>query len=86
LTSGRAAIWLEHQALRIEGGREAMDILALNIEGFAAEGGLDSHLHIEYLPGHDYLARRSKPLVVTLHFGVRQLVEPAARSGFEFDD
>jgi hypothetical protein len=52
--------------LDIRGGSAQLDLLAANIEGFAAEGDVTSHLHIDYLPEHDYLDESAEPLVIAL--------------------
>lgn len=51
------------QLLVISGDDDARAVLAANLRGMAAEqdGG---HLHIDYHPGHFYLAEGSVPLVV----------------------
>ncbi|MGW1273031.1 Imm32 family immunity protein [Streptomyces sp. NPDC002491] len=62
----RAAVSIVTQAqvLRIEGGREALDLLADSIEGFAADAGANDHCHIDS-PTYDYVAPESDPLVIT---------------------
>lgn len=51
------------QVLVIEGDPGARAVLAANLQGMATaeEGG---HLHIDYYPGHPYLAEGSVPIVV----------------------
>ncbi|MFF0387856.1 hypothetical protein ACFYS8_04080 [Kitasatospora sp. NPDC004615] len=57
------SIVTDGQILRIEGGREALDLLTDNIEGFAAEADASHHWHAE--PSTcDYIAPKSDPLVV----------------------
>ncbi|MEV7590517.1 hypothetical protein AB0O42_09605 [Streptomyces sp. NPDC089922] len=58
-----ASIIVEEQILRIWGGREALDLLARNIAGFASEADANHHLHLDY-PACDYIAEESVPLVV----------------------
>ncbi|MEV7174173.1 hypothetical protein AB0O18_31315 [Streptomyces sp. NPDC093224] len=58
-----ASIVVEEQTLRICGGREALDLLARNIAGFASEADANHHLHLDY-PACDYIAEESVPLVV----------------------
>lgn len=52
-------------ALVIEGGPDALAVLAGNIEDFATEADSCHHLHVEYFPGHHYLAEGPAPVVVT---------------------
>ncbi|CAL9376364.1 hypothetical protein SUDANB121_00973 [Nocardiopsis dassonvillei] len=64
-TSGKARVSVDGGVLVVEGGPESLAVLAENVEGFAAEEGDPCHhLHIDYLPGHFYLAEGSAPLVV----------------------
>jgi hypothetical protein len=67
-TSGAVLISIssDHEILEIQGGAEALEMLASTVEEFAAEGDCTSHLHIEYLPGHEFLSHNSEPLVVAL--------------------
>jgi hypothetical protein len=67
-TSGKVAILLpsDGETLEIQGGLEELELLASNIEDFAADGDRSAHLHVEYFPGHDYLSERSEPLVIAL--------------------
>jgi hypothetical protein len=67
-TAGAASISVssDHEILEIQGGAEALEMLASTVEDFAAEGDCTAHLHIEYLPGHEFLASNSEPLVVAL--------------------
>ncbi|WP_244257027.1 Imm32 family immunity protein [Kitasatospora cineracea] len=60
----------EHQVLVTSGDTAARVVLADNLRGMAsAEDG--GHLHIDYFPGHFYLAEGSLPLVVnSLHGGM----------------
>ncbi|MGC0312026.1 Imm32 family immunity protein [Kitasatospora acidiphila] len=58
-----ASIVTEDQILRIRGGRQALDLLAENIEGFAAEAGASDHCHVDS-PTYDYIAPESDPLVI----------------------
>ncbi len=53
-------------SLDVQGGEEALALLADNIEGFASEADGDDHLHVDYYPDHDYLAEGSGSLVVAL--------------------
>ncbi|MFG2577272.1 hypothetical protein [Streptomyces sp. NPDC048481] len=57
------SIVTEAQVLRIKGGREALDLLADNLEGFASEAGASDHCHVDY-PTYDYVAPESDPLVI----------------------
>jgi hypothetical protein len=59
-----ASIVTEDQVLRIRGGREALDLLAGNVEGFASEADASDHCHLES-PACDYIAPGSDPLVIT---------------------
>jgi hypothetical protein len=58
-----ASIVTEDQVLRIRGGREALDLLAGNIEGFASEADASDHCHLES-PACDYIAPDSDSLVI----------------------
>ncbi|MFD0268543.1 hypothetical protein ACFVGY_18515 [Streptomyces sp. NPDC127106] len=58
-----ASIVTEDQVLRIQGGREALDLLAGNIEGFASEADASDHRHVDS-PTYDYIAPESDPLVI----------------------
>lgn len=56
----------DHEILEIQGGVEEVEMMAATVEEFAAEGDCTSHLHVEYLPGHEFLSHNSEPLVVAL--------------------
>ncbi|WP_374773940.1 hypothetical protein OG756_13885 [Streptomyces sp. NBC_01310] len=56
----------DSECLELRGGRESLDLLATNLQTFAAEAGLDSHLHIEYLPEIGYMSEESDPLIIAL--------------------
>ncbi|MET9899081.1 hypothetical protein [Streptomyces sp. NPDC006446] len=58
----------ERQILVISGDFADRAVLAENLRGLASaeEGG---HLHIDYFPGHPYLAEGSLPLVVNSAHG-----------------
>ncbi|MDQ0959135.1 hypothetical protein QFZ66_003013 [Streptomyces sp. B4I13] len=58
-----ASIVAEGQILRIQGGREALDLLADNLEGFASEADASHHCHVDS-PTYDYIAPESDPLVI----------------------
>ncbi|MFJ8627473.1 hypothetical protein ACIRD3_32175 [Kitasatospora sp. NPDC093550] len=58
-----ASIATEDQILRIQGGREALDLLADNIEDFASEADASDHCHVDS-PTYDYIAPESDPLVI----------------------
>ncbi|WP_354644387.1 Imm32 family immunity protein [Kitasatospora camelliae] len=60
---GAAAIVAEGTVLRISGGRDALDLLAADIEDFAEESELSHHLHVDF-PTCDFIASGSDPLVV----------------------
>ncbi|MGA5816510.1 Imm32 family immunity protein [Kitasatospora sp. NPDC094028] len=60
---GGVAIVAEGEVLRIAGGREALDLLAENIEGFADEAEASDHCHVEFQT-YDYIAEESDPLVI----------------------
>ena len=63
--AGRVRVSVDGGVLVVEGGPEAIAVLAENVEGFAAEADDPRHhLHIEYFPGHFYLAEGSAPLVL----------------------
>jgi hypothetical protein len=64
-TDGPVVIERREAVLHIRGGAAQLDVLAANIQDFAAEeGDAGSHLHIEYFPGHGYLDETSEALVV----------------------
>ena len=52
--------------LDIRGGAPQLNLLAANMKGFADEGDVTCHLHIDYFPEHDYLDESSEPLVLAL--------------------
>ncbi|MFE3551905.1 hypothetical protein ACFXN2_24950 [Streptomyces kronopolitis] len=54
------------ESLDVEGKLESLSILAENIEGFALEALQGHHLHVDYFPGHDYVAKGSASLVVAI--------------------
>jgi hypothetical protein len=56
----------DSESLDVRGGPEALALLADNIEGFASEGDVDDHLHVDHYPDHDYLAEGSGSVVVTI--------------------
>ncbi|MFJ1754719.1 hypothetical protein [Kitasatospora sp. NPDC088134] len=58
------SIVAEDRILWIRGGREALYILAENIEDFAAEADASHHCHVDF-PTYDYIAPESNPLVIT---------------------
>ncbi|MFE2540592.1 Imm32 family immunity protein [Actinacidiphila glaucinigra] len=58
-----ASIVTEGQILRIQGGREALDLLAGKIEDFASEADATDHCHVDS-PTYDYIASESDPLVI----------------------
>ncbi|MER7757359.1 hypothetical protein [Kitasatospora sp. NPDC097643] len=58
-----ASIVTEGQVLRIQGGREALDLLADNIAGFASEADASDHCHVDS-PTCEYIAPESDPLVI----------------------
>ncbi|MEU1473498.1 hypothetical protein ABZ434_35465 [Streptomyces sp. NPDC005761] len=60
---GTASIVAEDQILRIQGGREALDILADNLEDFSSEADASDHCHVDS-PTYDYIAPESDPLVI----------------------
>lgn len=63
--AGRVRVSVDDTILLIEGGPGSIAVLAENVEGFAAEADDPRHhLHIDYFPGHFYLAEGSAPLVV----------------------
>ncbi|MEV7217567.1 hypothetical protein AB0O31_31295 [Kitasatospora cineracea] len=57
------SIVTEGQILRIQGGREALDLLADNVESFASEADASNHCHVDF-PTYDYVAPESDPLVI----------------------
>ncbi|MFJ4190528.1 hypothetical protein [Kitasatospora sp. NPDC089509] len=57
------SIVMEARTLWIRGGREALDLLADNIEGFASEADTSHHCHVDF-PTYDYISPESDPLVI----------------------
>lgn len=57
------SIVTEAQVLRIKGSRETLDLFADNLTGFATEGGVSDHRHVDS-PTYDYVAPESDPLVI----------------------
>ncbi|MCT9005385.1 Imm32 family immunity protein [Streptomyces rhizosphaerihabitans] len=62
----------DNETLDIQGGPEALALLADNIEGFASEADQGDHLHVDYFPEHDYLAEGSGSMVVVIDGGAVQ--------------
>ncbi|GAB1817976.1 Imm32 family immunity protein [Herbidospora sp. RD11066] len=62
-------LWARGSSLRICGGRGALDLLSENIEEFATGADHSDHLHLDYFPGHAYLAPDSDPLVIAIRSG-----------------
>jgi hypothetical protein len=60
---GTASIVTEDRILRIQGGREALDLLADTIEDFASEADASDHCHVDS-PTYDYIAPESDSLVI----------------------
>ncbi|WP_369383091.1 hypothetical protein [Streptomyces sp. cg36] len=58
-----ASIVTEGSTLMIEGGREALNLLADRIEGFASEADANHHGHVDF-PTYDYIAPESDALVI----------------------
>ena len=58
-----ASIVTEDEILRIQGGREALNLLAANIETFASEANASDHCHVDS-PTYDFIAPESDPLVI----------------------
>ncbi|MFD3537858.1 hypothetical protein [Streptomyces sp. NPDC058664] len=57
------SIVTEAQILRIQGAREALDLLVDNIKGFASEADARDHCHVDSST-YDYIAPESDPLVI----------------------
>jgi hypothetical protein len=58
-------IGIEDDTVCVVGGQTGLATLAENIRIFADDAGSpDEHLHIDYYPGHFFLAEESVPLVV----------------------
>ncbi|GAB3171552.1 hypothetical protein GCM10027259_06890 [Micromonospora palomenae] len=53
-------------ALRIQGGADELDVFASSVEEFGNEGDPSAHIHVEHVPGHEYLAPSTEPLVIAL--------------------
>ncbi|WP_326565358.1 hypothetical protein VSH64_26285 [Amycolatopsis rhabdoformis] len=64
VTSGKITMSTTGETLKIQGAQEFFAVLADHIESFGAEADLDSHIHIDYFPGHDYLTEGSESLVL----------------------
>lgn len=64
----RIRVDLEHCGLLIEGDRQGLAVLADEVRAIAEmdDGG---HQHIEYFPGHYYLAAGSLAMVVNSPYG-----------------
>jgi len=64
---GNVHILRDDDRVHIAGSVEKMGILAKNIASLASQESNHSseHSHIEYYPGHFYLAEESEPLVLT---------------------
>ncbi|MFD8570096.1 hypothetical protein [Streptomyces sp. NPDC057694] len=58
-----ASVVAEDQILRIHGRREALDLLADNIERFASEADAGDHCHVDSST-YDHIAPRSDSLVI----------------------
>jgi hypothetical protein len=59
---GLLCLLYEPRFLRIVGGAESLHLFAENIKSLISEGWAD--LHVEYFPGHFFLAPASEPLVI----------------------
>ncbi|MFI7203384.1 MULTISPECIES: Imm32 family immunity protein [Micromonospora] len=57
----------DRDALRIEGGAEELEVFASVLEEFGDEGDITAHIHVEHVPGHEYLSPRTEPLVIALN-------------------
>ena len=58
-------IGIQDDTVRVVGDQTGLATLAENIRIFAGDAGSpDDHLHIDYYPGHFFLAEESVPLVV----------------------
>ncbi|GGV19883.1 hypothetical protein GCM10010495_38690 [Kitasatospora herbaricolor] len=58
-----ASITADGHTLRIHGGRAALDLLADNVEGFAAEADATDHCHVDF-PTYSFISAESHPLVI----------------------
>jgi hypothetical protein len=65
-TAGKVVVSADPVSLRVAGDAEALESLASVLTALADEGDLAGHLHLEYLPGHEFVSPRSEPLVVML--------------------
>jgi hypothetical protein len=68
-TAGLLVVSADLASLRLAGDRAYCTALASVLTGFAEEGDLSGHLHLEHLPGHAYLSPCSEPLVIALAAG-----------------
>ncbi|MEU3571835.1 hypothetical protein AB0E96_25910 [Kitasatospora sp. NPDC036755] len=57
------SIVTEARIVRIQGGRDALDLFAENVESFASEADASDHCHVDF-PTCDYIAPESDPLVM----------------------
>ncbi|GAA2561338.1 hypothetical protein GCM10010435_36290 [Winogradskya consettensis] len=64
--AGRVLLTVEGDTLHIAGEERFLAVLADNLEAVAEAGDTTSHLHVDYYPGHYYLAEDSAALVVQL--------------------
>jgi hypothetical protein len=67
VSEGNVHIWRDDLCICIIGSEEKMGILASNIASLATQKSNYSseHSHVEYYPGHFYLAEGAEPLVLT---------------------
>jgi hypothetical protein len=61
--TGSVRISYDQPVMRVAGGPEELNLLAANIYTLTMEDA--PHLHVDYYPGHFYVASDSEPLVVT---------------------
>jgi len=71
LNEGNVHIGRDNESMHIRGSAEKIGILADNIASLALQesNSISAHSHIEYYPGHFYLAEESEPLVFTRREG-----------------
>ncbi|HWB59752.1 MAG TPA: hypothetical protein VG733_09675, partial [Chthoniobacteraceae bacterium] len=68
LEDGMVSICVEKEAgeIMIEGGEEALELFARNVESFGKYSPPGQHWHVEYFEGHACLAPGSFPCVMMM--------------------
>lgn len=63
-STGPVCVEREQDSIVLKGDGAKLEVLAQNFETAAGMSVRDDHLHIEFYPGHYFLAAESLPLVV----------------------